>query len=454
MGIKRTLILQVGLFILSWFVLLFSTTYIGTKLLNFIKMKKTITCFLAISALAVSAQSGKFKTDSTQHFELGELYETCYFSYNDDFKIIEEECVDINDEVSFRANISYSNNGQINDIIREDIDLDTDELTFYERTEYSFDQFGNESVVVESEWADEWIPVTREESVFDLDVLKSDSLFSWDEINEEWFLTEYSSYEYDAEGTLLNRQVTLVEDGEETSLITEFVYLTNGEPDSANTALNLFGSKLIIGQTIFDYPETDSFNITTKLYDFDLEDFLVDSRNSVKNDENGDRLEFKEELLDEESGELFVNERETVTSSETLLFSDFVGNEYFEYDDITFLPVSGTIQEDFDLELGEFDIDEEIFLFYSEATITSLKERVKTESLVSYPSPAQDVLTMELSNFVGEEISVMDMSGVIVLTSEVTSPLMTISVSDLMAGVYTFQVKSANKVATGRFIKN
>lgn len=70
-----------------------------------------------------------------------------------------------------------------------------------------------------------------------------------------------------------------------------------------------------------------------------------------------------------------------------------------------------------------------------------------------YPNPSTDVLYIELADQNNSMITVLDASGKQVYDQAVNSRLVQINTAPFTAGIYFVQIKSGNKTATARFIK-
>ena len=70
-----------------------------------------------------------------------------------------------------------------------------------------------------------------------------------------------------------------------------------------------------------------------------------------------------------------------------------------------------------------------------------------------YPNPAHSILTMESDSPV-REITVYDLTGRTMMTVNVNSPLQTINISSIPAGIYLLRTVTDNGVKTARFVKN
>lgn len=81
----------------------------------------------------------------------------------------------------------------------------------------------------------------------------------------------------------------------------------------------------------------------------------------------------------------------------------------------------------------------------------SLEENTLTAA--AYPNPATDELTIQL-NAVASTVSIIEMSGKVLLTQPVASNVITLSVADLLPGMYFYQVVGENGAVTrNTFIK-
>mgnify|MGYP006287318015 CR=1 FL=1 len=66
----------------------------------------------------------------------------------------------------------------------------------------------------------------------------------------------------------------------------------------------------------------------------------------------------------------------------------------------------------------------------------------------AYPVPAEDIITFvaDVNNF---EITITDLAGKVVMRT--TSP--TVNISSLTAGTYLYQLKSGDRIGSGKLIK-
>ena len=74
--------------------------------------------------------------------------------------------------------------------------------------------------------------------------------------------------------------------------------------------------------------------------------------------------------------------------------------------------------------------------------VTSVREIVVENKAVLYPNPASSLVHLEFLNQISEQVSLIDMRGVLIKTWHPKSQLEAVDVSDLDAGVYFVKTSS------------
>lgn len=83
---------------------------------------------------------------------------------------------------------------------------------------------------------------------------------------------------------------------------------------------------------------------------------------------------------------------------------------------------------------------------------TSITEFDNNQNVVAYPTPAKDYITFEGKDINGAKLSIISVSGQVVLTKNLTSTKETINVSSLSTGIYYYELMNNNSTTQGKLI--
>ncbi len=83
----------------------------------------------------------------------------------------------------------------------------------------------------------------------------------------------------------------------------------------------------------------------------------------------------------------------------------------------------------------------------------SVTELEKNSSFIIYPNPAADFIEVNKFNLQEVSISVADLTGRILITSEIYSTEIKIDISSLQSGIYFIELKTEKGISTSKFVK-
>ncbi|HRP59076.1 MAG TPA: T9SS type A sorting domain-containing protein [Vicingus sp.] len=83
---------------------------------------------------------------------------------------------------------------------------------------------------------------------------------------------------------------------------------------------------------------------------------------------------------------------------------------------------------------------------------TSLAELNNNNSVVVYPTPAKELISFEGKELSGATLTLVSVSGQVVLTRNLTSTKEMINISDLSTGIYYYKLMNNNSTTQGKLI--
>ncbi len=84
-----------------------------------------------------------------------------------------------------------------------------------------------------------------------------------------------------------------------------------------------------------------------------------------------------------------------------------------------------------------------------------IEETISNENFQNiYPNPFNDLLTVEITDLFGSEISVYSVDGQLLLRQKAQSELLTLDLRQLAKGVYFLKVKTSNGESYSKIVKN
>ncbi len=84
---------------------------------------------------------------------------------------------------------------------------------------------------------------------------------------------------------------------------------------------------------------------------------------------------------------------------------------------------------------------------------TDINETLTNNSLLIYPNPANEVITIDITENKAQSISITNTLGEILLTEKINSSLFSINISALNSGVYFIKLENSKDFITKKFIK-
>jgi PKD repeat protein len=119
------------------------------------------------------------------------------------------------------------------------------------------------------------------------------------------------------------------------------------------------------------------------------------------------------------------------------------------------VPIKGVKAIDADGNIIKLSLEEQpaTVIFVDETPATGTKENLLNSKINIYPNPAKgDFITIEIQDLQASDLLIYNTLGQLIKSVPVTANQMTLSVSDLPAGIYELQIQTAEGMAVKRLV--
>ncbi len=327
----------------------------------------------------------------------------------------------------------YNADGQIEETTDSYWDIVSAQWITSGKDTYSYNPDGSIDEILFSYWdtgINAWVPGTKDAFAYNGNMITIISSY-WNPGTSSWYPESKEEQTYDAFGNLtlaIQYQWDFLGSTWQEDEKRELTYdVTTGTVEQTSYSWNADASSWVPEQL-----ETISVDLTT-----------------------GDITESILSLWDQDSLSWMTTQKQ-----------EFTYNPTYTFDDLSLPPVYNMDLEDFfnhmltnvsfygwDSDLGEWELEFGIDLYYSEKIITSSPDLYRGEARVM-PNPTAGELIFDVpQNSEPMQLRCFDLQGRLVQTSSVVSG-QAVDVSDLQAGVYIYVLRTAEgDIFRGKFVK-